>query len=79
MSKTNGVSSEALGAEEKSKVLALKDVKTFLRKDVNACINMLQAIHDDPDAFDALAVVLHGKYMNRLHKIELDKQLEIKP
>jgi len=61
------------------KVLKLQDVKGLLKRDVHACILMLTAIHDDQDVMDALALSLHGKYMNRVHKTELDSQLEIKP
>lgn len=59
-------------------VLTVEAVKQMLKVDLNCCILMLQGIHDDPDTFDSLATVLHGKYMNAKHKEELDKQTKLK-
>lgn len=75
----DGVSSKAQGATDGKKVLDLPQVQSLLKRDLHACLLMLQAIHDDQDALDGLALILHGKYLNSLHKAELDKQLEIQP
>jgi len=77
--KNNGVVDSVPGTESSKKVLKLEDVKGLLKRDLNACLHMLAAIHDDPDTLDRLAETMHGKYMNSLHKAELDNQLEIKP
>lgn len=64
---------------EKPKALTLKDVEGLVKRDLHSCMLMLQAIHDDVDVLGALAVVLHGKYMNARHKQELEAQTEIAP
>jgi len=74
MNTKNGVSDATLGVESEKKVLRLEDVKGLLKRDVHACILMLSAVHDDQDLLDALALSMHGKYLNRLHKAELEKQ-----
>jgi len=65
------------GGDQAKKVLSLSDVKGLLKRDLPACINMLVAIHDDQDTLDALAVVLHGKYLNKIHKEDLEKQSKL--
>lgn len=77
MNTKNGVPESPKVGDQEKKTLGLKDVQELLKRDMGACILMLQAIHDDPDVMDSLAVVLHGKYMNRLHKADLEKQTEL--
>lgn len=81
MKDKNGVLSEAQGAEdkkEKRKVLTLDEVRKMVKRDLPTVIAFLNAV-SDPDVQEQVAVFLHGKYLNSLHKEELDKQLEIKP
>jgi len=78
MNSKNGVpESPKVGEQEKEKPLTLEKVKGFLKKDLHACILLLQACHDDQDVYDALATAVHGKYMNRLHQEELKRQTEL--
>lgn len=58
------------------KDLTVEDVQNLLKKDLHVAMLCLQSIHDDVDALNMLAMVLHGKYMNRLHQQELAKQEE---
>lgn len=60
-----------------SKVLTSKEVEQMVKRDLNACLLMLQSVYEDQDVLTALALVLHGKYMNARHKEELAKQQEI--
>lgn len=74
MKTSNGVADSPKVGEPQKKVLKLDDVKGLLKRDVHACMLMLQAIYDDQDVMDVLATSLHGKYLNKLHKDELEKQ-----
>lgn len=49
------------------KLFTPKDVEQLLRKDLHTAILCLQSVHDDQDALSALAIHLHGKYMNARH------------
>lgn len=60
-----------------SPALTLDAVRKMLKIDLNCCLLMLQGMHDDPDTFEALAIHIHGKYMNQRHKEELEKQTKI--
>lgn len=80
MKNNNGVASEAQGAagvKEKPKVLTLDDVRKMVKRDLPTCISFLNACMD-PDIQDQVSVFLHGKYLNELHKSELDAQMKIK-
>lgn len=70
---------EAPQGRTEPKVLTLNDVQNLLKRDLHACLLMLQAVHDDQDVLNVLAGVLHGKYLNSRHKAELEMQTEIKP
>lgn len=79
MKTKNGVADSPQGEEPQKKVLTLGDVKGLLKRDLHACLLMLQSIHDDVDTLNMLAEVLHGKYMNAKHAEELAKQTELVP
>lgn len=79
MKSKNGVPEPPKAGGQEKKPLTVSDVEGLLKRDLHACLLMLQALRDDQDVLSSLAVVLHGKYMNKLHKDELDKQLEIQP
>lgn len=58
--------------------LTIAAVKQMAKNDVQCCLLLLQAIHDDDDVLNALSVAIHGKYMNERHKKELDAQTKLK-
>jgi len=69
---------EGLGpkSELEKKVLSLADVKKMVDRDLPVAIALLEAIRDK-DVSDAVAVYLHGKYLNARHREELDSQLNL--
>lgn len=78
MNKSNGVEgSPKVG--DPVKVLTEKDVRALVKRDLEACIIMLQTVHDDVDVFEMLCTALYGKYMNARHLTELQKQTQIVP
>lgn len=79
MIKTNGSVSEAPGAEVKKKPPSVADVKEFAKRDLNSAVMLLDAIYRDDALLEAIAVLLHGRYLNHLHKKELESQVEINP
>lgn len=57
--------------------ITIAKVEEFLKRDLGSCLHMLDSIYRDQDILKLLAQVMHGKYMNALHKAELsetDKQ-----
>lgn len=52
-------------------------VKEWLKRDIASCINLLDAIYQDPGTMDSLASFLYGRYMNSKHKEELEKQSKL--
>lgn len=74
-SKNDGVGSQ--GESQPKATFTLEEVKTFVKRDVNSAILLLDAIYRDPNTLDAVAEYLHGRYMNAKHKEELSKQLVI--
>lgn len=77
MNDKNGVVKEAVPGAGSSAVLTEVQVKDMLKRDLSACVFMLDAIYKDQDIVDLLAQVMHGKYMNARHKAELDLQSKV--
>lgn len=77
MSKNNGQVAEAQGAETKTKIPTLGQVKEFLKNDLGKCIALLDAIYEDPNTMDNLAEFLLGRFTNALEQEELKKQQKL--
>lgn len=74
MSTKNGSTIETPVKDGKSKkVLTIEDVNAMVKRDLSVVTAFLQACQD-PDVANAIGLYLHGKYMNALHREELDKQ-----
>lgn len=79
MNKQNVVSETvSQGDSDKKKPLTVGEVEVLLKRDLSACLLMLQAVHDDVDVLRGLANFIHGKYLNQLHQKELELQEELK-
>lgn len=57
--------------------LTVDAVKKMLKVDLGCCMLLLQTLNDDPTVFDMVATAIHGSYMNKKHKAELDAQLAL--
>lgn len=66
----------APGAEA-PKGLTQTQVIEFVKKDLAVCINLLDAIYRDQPTIDMIGEILYGRYMNAMHKSDLEKQTEI--
>lgn len=76
MDKKKDSSGGAKGTNGKS--FTIPQVKELTKKDVYSCMLLMKAIYEDDDCLQSLAVFLHGRYMNHLHKQELENQTELK-
>lgn len=72
----NGVDSQGVEAEKTKKPLTLAEVEKLVAKDLPTCIAFLQAVLD-PDIQKQVSIFLHGKYLNEVHKKELDNQIAL--
>lgn len=54
--------------------LTVDAVRKMLKTDLQCILLLMQTLHDDPVVFDMIANSIHGQYMNRKHKKELDAQ-----
>lgn len=80
MKNSNGVvEEEAQGVDSVVKPVTIDMVRGFLKRDLSACIFMLDAVYRDQDILELLAQVMHGKYLNSKHVQELNKDLNKKP
>lgn len=78
MEKTkNGQAAPGAETEKTEKTITIEEVREFIKRDLNACINMLDAIYRDQATLEMLADVLHGRYMNAKHKQELQNQTKL--
>lgn len=72
MNKKNDVLTEAVPGTSSVPEISHVQVKEFLKKDLAACLNMLEAIYRDEDMLDLLATVMLGKFQNAKHLKELN-------
>lgn len=70
----NGTSAQ--GAEE-PKLLSESDFKSMVDSDLKTVISFLLAIDRDDPTKKALTDYLYGRYMNQVHKAELEAQLKL--
>lgn len=66
-----------LGSEEPVKVFSEADFKKMVSMDLQTAISFLLAINNDPNVQQAVTDHMYGRYLNHLHKKELDAQTKI--
>lgn len=77
MEKNDKSAKGAQGVNFDVKAPSIEEVRRFLKVDLSTAIVLLEAVYKDQATCDALADFLHGRYMNHLHKKELDAQQEL--
>jgi len=78
MEKTkNGKAAQGAESPEEKKPLDIGQVREFVKRDLAACINMLDAIYRDQATTEMLSDILYGRYLNAKHKDELEKQTKL--
>lgn len=74
----NGQVSEVLGTEAPGqKVPTLKEVQTFLKKDLGMAISLLDAIYRDTNTMNNLAEFLYGRYLNAKEQEAIKNQTKL--
>lgn len=59
------------------KTLTETEFGTMVRRDLETAISFLLAVRNDDATGKTLVEYLYGRYLNQLHKAELDKQLKV--
>lgn len=75
MEKNTKKGGSAQGAE-KPKTLTEDEFKKMVHNDLRTCYSFLAAIANDGPTMAALNEYLYGRYLNQIHKAELENQLE---
>lgn len=77
---TNGVETDALGADVSSKVLALDiaTIEKWIGKDIQVCLSLLTAIQSDPDLRRQMAIFLKGRFENAKNREDLQDKNQTK-
>lgn len=52
--------------------ITIENVEKWVNKDLTMAINLLDAVQKDPDTLRALAVFLHGRWINHVNSIQAD-------
>jgi len=73
MEKTEKKQGKAQGA----KTLTESEFRKMVETDLRTAYSFLAAVHNDKATLDALNEYLYGRYLNQLHKAELESQTKI--
>jgi len=60
-----------------SGAFTVAQVRGFVKADLATVRLLIQAMNEDENVLDAIAVFLHGQYLNGKHKEDLAKQGEL--
>lgn len=63
MEKNNNATADAAQGAGSAQI-TIQTVEGYLKKDLSVAIFCLQAIHDDPDLLQSMAVFMHGRMLN---------------
>lgn len=60
-----------------AKTLTEDEFKKMVTRDLQTCYSFLAAVLQDAPTLGALNEYLYGRYLNQLHKAELEKQTKL--
>lgn len=69
----NGQSAQG-AVDQEIKPPSIDEVEKWLKRDLNTCLHMLEAIYRDPDLLRSMATFMAGRMENNLLKKSLENQ-----